>query len=262
VQDTTPQLGGQLDVNGNAIGDGTLELLAFTETGSAVNHVNVTNAATGNAPSVSAVGDDTNVDLNLAGKGTGQVQISGAYKLPSSDGSNGQVLTTDGSGGVTFGSVAGTGDVVGPASSTNNSLAQFDGTTGKLLKDGAVIGTDVQAYDADTLFADTSDNLVVGYTTDVEALGSVTSITPDLTAEWLKSATITGNLTINEPTDGSTGGCIMLLTADGSGPYTVTLGAGVSAVGTTPDLAASTSYECRVVKHSDTLTTAEIVEIG
>jgi len=42
-----------------------------------------------------------------------------------------------------------TGDVVGPASATNNSLARFDGTTGKLLKDGAVIGTDVQAYDAD-----------------------------------------------------------------------------------------------------------------
>ncbi len=44
---------------------------------------------------------------------------------------------------------AGSGDVVGPASSTNNSLARFDGTTGKLLKDGAVIGTDVQAYDAE-----------------------------------------------------------------------------------------------------------------
>lgn len=42
-----------------------------------------------------------------------------------------------------------TGDVVGPASATNNSLARFDGTDGKLLKDGAVIGTDVQAYDAD-----------------------------------------------------------------------------------------------------------------
>ena len=42
----------------------------------------------------------------------------------------------------------GTGDVVGPASATNDSLARYDGTTGKLLKNGAVIGTDVQAYDA------------------------------------------------------------------------------------------------------------------
>jgi hypothetical protein len=38
--------------------------------------------------------------------------------------------------------------VAGPASATDSSLARFDGTTGKLLKDGAVIGTDVQAYDA------------------------------------------------------------------------------------------------------------------
>jgi len=44
----------------------------------------------------------------------------------------------------------GDGDVSGPASSTDNSLARFDGTSGKLLKDGAVIGVDVQAYDADT----------------------------------------------------------------------------------------------------------------
>lgn len=42
----------------------------------------------------------------------------------------------------------GSGDVVGPASATADSLARFDGTTGKLLKNGAVIGTDVQAYDA------------------------------------------------------------------------------------------------------------------
>lgn len=77
VEDTTPQLGGQLDVNGNAIGDGTLELLTFTETASAVNQVNITNATTTNGPTVSAAGDDTNIDLNLAGKGSGSVKIGG-----------------------------------------------------------------------------------------------------------------------------------------------------------------------------------------
>ena len=29
LEDITPQLGGMLDVNGNAIGDGTLELIKF-----------------------------------------------------------------------------------------------------------------------------------------------------------------------------------------------------------------------------------------
>lgn len=74
VEDTTPQLGGQLDVNGNAIGDGTLEILKFGETASAVNEVTVTNAATAGSPSVTATGDDVNIDLTLDGKGSGTVK--------------------------------------------------------------------------------------------------------------------------------------------------------------------------------------------
>lgn len=76
VEDTTPQLGGQLDVNGNAIGDGTRELLSFTEDGSAVNHVNIENEATGSGPILSSTGDDTNVDLNITTKGTGIVKVN------------------------------------------------------------------------------------------------------------------------------------------------------------------------------------------
>ena len=61
VGDTTPQLGGMLDVNGQAIGDGTLELLKFVETGSAVNELTITNNSTGNNPILSATGGDTNM---------------------------------------------------------------------------------------------------------------------------------------------------------------------------------------------------------
>ena len=45
----------------------------------------------------------------------------------------------------------GSGDVVGPASATNNGVALFDGTTGKLIKDGGVLGT--AAFEAATSFA-------------------------------------------------------------------------------------------------------------
>lgn len=68
-------LGGMLDVNGNAIGDGTLELVTFTETASAVNHINITNAATTGAPVIGAAGDDTNVGISIQGKGTGNVTV-------------------------------------------------------------------------------------------------------------------------------------------------------------------------------------------
>lgn len=46
-------------------------------TASAVNHVAITNAATGNDPVITAKGGDTNIDLNLTGKGTGVVQAGG-----------------------------------------------------------------------------------------------------------------------------------------------------------------------------------------
>jgi hypothetical protein len=42
--------------------DGTLELVKFAETASAVNEITVTNAATTDAPEISATGDDTDID--------------------------------------------------------------------------------------------------------------------------------------------------------------------------------------------------------
>jgi hypothetical protein len=80
VEDTTPQLGGNLDANGHSVGfdDGTgitddsgNEQITFHKTASAVNQIGVTNAATGAAPQIAAEGADTNIDLTLAGKGSG-----------------------------------------------------------------------------------------------------------------------------------------------------------------------------------------------
>ena len=86
VTDTTPQLGGNLDTNsqnilidtGHFIADeNSNEQIIFTTTSSAVNELTVTNAATGNAPSIAATGGDTNIDLSLSGKGTGGVAVTG-----------------------------------------------------------------------------------------------------------------------------------------------------------------------------------------
>ena len=89
VEDTTPQLGGDLDANGNNIlidggssinDENDLEQIKFATTASAVNEFTVTNAATGNAPELSATGDDTNIDLNITPKGIGRVTL-GAGKI-------------------------------------------------------------------------------------------------------------------------------------------------------------------------------------
>jgi hypothetical protein len=104
--DTTPQLGGMLDVNGQAIGDGTLELIKFLETASAVNEITITNADTTNAPEISATGDDTNIDLKLTPKGSGNLVLDG-IKFPNADGTANQVLQTDGSGNLSFANTSG-----------------------------------------------------------------------------------------------------------------------------------------------------------
>ena len=52
---------------------GTREQLRISDTASAVNYVQVTGAATTVAPSISAQGSDTNVNLNVVSKGTGYI---------------------------------------------------------------------------------------------------------------------------------------------------------------------------------------------
>jgi hypothetical protein len=49
-------------------------ILSFTSSASAVNNVRLRNAASGSGPTVGAVGNDTNINLNLASKGTGAVR--------------------------------------------------------------------------------------------------------------------------------------------------------------------------------------------
>lgn len=66
--DVDLDLGDILDLNGN-------EILEFDAAASAVNHIRLLNAATGANPAVKAVGDDTNVGLDLTSKGTGSVTL-------------------------------------------------------------------------------------------------------------------------------------------------------------------------------------------
>ena len=77
------------------------EFVIFSKTTSAVNELTVANAATGNAPEISATGGDTNIDIKITPKGTGKVVLDG-IKYPNTDGSAGQVISTDGSGNLSF----------------------------------------------------------------------------------------------------------------------------------------------------------------
>lgn len=90
--DSTPQLGGNLDTNSHNIliddahfiaDENGNEQIIFQTTSSAVNQIDVTNAATGNSPEISATGDDTNISLKLTPKGSGQVLLDGNVGIES-----------------------------------------------------------------------------------------------------------------------------------------------------------------------------------
>ena len=100
VEDTTPQLGGMLDVNGFALGDGTLELLKFTETASAVNEITVTNAATGNKPVIAATGDNAAVGLDIQTKGAADLLLTPGAATSTVNIVTGNLKVGDGSNGV------------------------------------------------------------------------------------------------------------------------------------------------------------------
>jgi hypothetical protein len=81
---------------------------------------------------------DTTGGQYVALQAPGTVATSYTLTLPVDDGTNGQALITDGNGVLSW-STAASGDVYGPASSTANGVALFDGTTGKLLQSPSTI---------------------------------------------------------------------------------------------------------------------------
>ena len=135
VDDTSPQLGGDLDTNSFNIAfddahgindENGNQQIVFQTTSSAVNQFDVTNAATGNAPSISATGDDSNIDIALIPKGTGETKVgtgsadatitsSGAHNLilDTNSGTNSGVITiVDGANGNITITPNGSGNIV------------------------------------------------------------------------------------------------------------------------------------------------------
>jgi|GEM_PF-6539403 hypothetical protein len=62
---------GIVDSNGNS-------MLLFSEVGSAVNYVDIQNAASGSAPAISVLGATANITMSLKPKGTGGLRIFGS----------------------------------------------------------------------------------------------------------------------------------------------------------------------------------------
>ena len=152
IQDTTPQLGGSLDVNGQSI-------------------VSVSNG-----------------NIAITPDGSGKVVMDG-LSYPTADGTSGQFLSTDGSGNLTFASVpAGVGgangvdfnDSVKARFGTGNDLEIFhDGTNG-IIKQDALTGLEIMADNfrvqnsagTETMIAADGDGAVSLYHNDTQMVST------------------------------------------------------------------------------------------
>jgi len=138
VDDTSPQLGGNLDTNDfniafddahGIIDENGNEQLIFQTTGSAVNQFDVTNAATGNAPSISATGGDTNIDVAIIPKGSGETKIGTGAAAATLTSSGAHDLTLDTNSGTNSGAIS----IVDGA---NGNITLTPNGSGKVVLDG------------------------------------------------------------------------------------------------------------------------------
>ena len=101
---TSPKIGTSInDTNGN-------ESVKLTATSSAVNEFTIANAATGAGPTLSSTGGDSNIDINITPKGTGDVVLAGDT-VKVGDSGAAATLTSNGAGTLTV-TTGGAADLV------------------------------------------------------------------------------------------------------------------------------------------------------
>jgi hypothetical protein len=150
-QDSISSIGAALDVtvgNNLLVSDtnGILDessnaQLLFSTTASAVNYLNLSNAATGNGPSLVVAGTDTDIDLNINAKGTGDVLFNGSDVICGDPGTEASGININ---GVTYDSALKVSDIAGA------NIAQFilhrHSTTLQSLIVGARSNSDTSAH--------------------------------------------------------------------------------------------------------------------
>ncbi len=97
------------------------------------------------------------------------------WTFPVNDGLSGEVLVTDGNGILSWVTNSGGGDVSGPASSTDNALARFDGTTGKIIQNSVGILDDLGNLSG--LLSVSATTVVASSSTITNMFGSAITVT-------------------------------------------------------------------------------------
>jgi hypothetical protein len=182
-EDSSPQLGGSLDVNGNAI------------------------VSTSNA------------NININPDGSGKVQINNTYTLPNADGSNGQVLTTDGAGTLSFTTVSSGGG--GLSNISEDTTPQLGGNLDVNSQD--IVSASNGNIDIQPNGSGKTNIKNITYNESVHDIGTTSGTkTPDVNDGPVQTITLSGDLTINafaSPQQGQS--LTLIITQDGTGGRTL-----------------------------------------
>ena len=217
ASDLTPQLGGNLDVLNRTIGSSTGDVSLSSNTILDNQLLLKFGEATGHGNNW------------VAFRAPGTVASNITWTLPNADGTNGQLLGTNGTGTLAWYSISG--------------LVPGD------------IGVTVQGYDADTAKTDVVQSFTAAQRGTVSALTSATTVTPNFATANNFSLTLAHSITLANPTNLTAGQSGAIVITQGSGTaYTVAYGSNWKFSGGTPTMSTALSSVSVLVYYVESAT--------
>ena len=209
-------VGDVIDTNGN-------ELLKVSATASAVNEVTLTNAATGNKPSLSVTGGDTNIGFELVSKGTGEItaKVNGStvFNASSSMGFKNRIIN----GAMVINQRAG-GTVTIPATTDTYTVDRWKGYASQASKFTVQQSTTAPTGYINSALITSSSAYTVGASEEFDFIQVVEGLNcTDLAWGTASAVTVTLSFWVRSSLTGTFGGSLRNSAANRSYPFSYTI---------------------------------------